>query len=188
MTCNRDLKRRVRLRQAETGESYVTALRHVRAAVAMPMPAVEPPPPPMPPIDYLEMIDITEIGAALGLACAITMHPSLLGQLEVSAMLGQLRTALAHPSLAVMRAAVIHGEVDERAFDIVESRAFLRRLEQGRTGASASGQMLALRMDGRDGPVLVTFTLMTPPMIARVRLPVRLMISTATAWRHPWMR
>jgi len=31
MTRKRDLKQRVRERQAETGESYVTALRHVQA-------------------------------------------------------------------------------------------------------------------------------------------------------------
>lgn len=201
MTHQRDLKRRVRLRQAETGESYVTALRHVRAAVAPPPEAA----PPMPPIDYLELIDISEIGAALGLACMITMHPRLLGRIEVGAMLGQLRTALAHPSLAVMREAVIHGAVHERSFDIQEIRDFLRRLEHGRTGASPGGHMLALRIDraappsggavgraqvptddGRDGPVLVTFTLMTPPAIARATVPVRLMISTADHWRHPW--
>ncbi len=34
MTVKRDLKRRVRLRQARTGESYVTARRHVVATRA----------------------------------------------------------------------------------------------------------------------------------------------------------
>jgi hypothetical protein len=32
MTAKKDLKRRIRARQAETGESYVTARRHVLAA------------------------------------------------------------------------------------------------------------------------------------------------------------
>lgn len=182
MTCQRDLKRRVRLRQAETGESYVTALRHVRAAVA------EPPPEPaaMPPIDYLELIDITEIGAALGLRCAITLHPNLLGEIEVGAMLGQLRAALAHPSLAVMRDAIIDGVPPERNFDMVEVRDFRDRLARGRAGTSAQGRMAALRLDGKRGPVLVAFSIMASPIISRQTVCVRLMISGVANWRHPW--
>src|ERR1700759_236878 len=100
MTWKRDLKRRVRQRQAETGESYVTALRHVRAAA----PSEAPPMPPTPPtpISYLEMIDLTEVGAALGMQCPISMYPQLLGQLDVSTMLREVRSALAQPQLATM--------------------------------------------------------------------------------------
>jgi hypothetical protein len=184
MTCQRDLKRRVRLRQAETGESYVTALRHVRAAVAEPPPSPEPAA--MPPIDYLELIDITEIGAALGMRCAITLHPNLLGEIEVASMLGQLRAALAHPSLAVMREAIIDDVAPERSFDMVEIRDFRDRIARGRAGTSAQGRMAALRIDGTRGPVLVTFSVMAPPLITRQTLRIRLMIAGVANWRHPW--
>ena len=58
MTDRRDFKRRVRARQAHTGESYMVALQHVRAQ--------RPPRVPM-----IELVDLTPVGKALGLRLSL---------------------------------------------------------------------------------------------------------------------
>ncbi|HET9621762.1 MAG TPA: hypothetical protein VFP84_10365 [Kofleriaceae bacterium] len=188
MTFKRDLKRRVRLRQAATGESYVTALRHVRAAVEPDEPAM---PPAVPAIDVRELVDLTEIGAALGMRCPIVMHPELVGQVEVGAMLRQLRAALGTPQLAVMCAAVMRGDelADERddALDADEVRAFHRQLARGRTVTSPRGRMTALTIAHPVTGVwqVIAFMLVTPPAFAPTSLPVRLLITAITDRRRP---
>ncbi len=67
MTAKKDLKRRVRERQAQTGESYVTARRHVVAQ------APEPESPKRPVIHVDEMHDITEAAAKLGWRCRVVI-------------------------------------------------------------------------------------------------------------------
>lgn len=190
MTYKRDLKRRVRQRQAETGESYVTALRHVRAAApagdAELLDAELFEAPPVPAISYVEMIDLTEVGAALGMKCLITMDPALLGQIEVSAMLRQLRTALAQPQAATMRAAIMDGEAIAGGVDLAELQSLERRITHGRAGATPGGSCLALHVEGDRGPVLVAFMLVAPPRIAHVTWPVRLVIRRSTEWRLLW--
>jgi hypothetical protein len=184
MTCNRDLKRRVRQRQAETGESYVTALRHVRAA-APDAPRPEPPPDPsMPPISYLELIDVTEIGAALGMQCEISMYPDLIDQVEIGAMLRQFRAALPQPQLAAMRAVVMRGApVDYGDFSLLELRSFHLRIARGQTGVSPNGFQAALAIDGKHGSLSVAFMLMVLPRSLRH---TRLVIASTANWRHPW--
>src|SRR5262245_1885413 len=83
MTAKRDLKRRVRERQARTGESYVTALRHV-AAQADHREA----------ISVVELVDVTEIGAPLGYKVRIMVAPSTIGQIDVVATLTRFRDLL----------------------------------------------------------------------------------------------
>lgn len=190
MTYKRDLKRRVRQRQAETGESYVTALRQVRAAVpgrdAELLEAELCEAPPVPAISYVEMIDLTEVGAALGMKCLITMDPALLGQLEVSALLRQLRTALGAPQLAMMRAAIMDGEDIDSGIDLAELQSLERRITHGRAGATPRGSCLALHVEGDRGPVLVACMLVAPPRIGHMTWPVRLAIRRSTEWRLLW--
>jgi hypothetical protein len=155
MTDRRDLKRRVRERQAQTGESYVTALRNVRGLRASAVPVVE-------------LVDISEIGALLGLKCRVLVQPVLAERLEVAAMLRQLHAALlatmADPASWLMRSVVLHGE---RPFaspaGLDERRRFLHRMRAGISGFSDSGGMLSLSVAGRHIAELVMFALwMTP--------------------------
>src|SRR5512142_1555815 len=101
MTEKRDLKRRVRERQAQTGESYMTALRHVQAQRPPAFPVVE-------------LVDLTEIGAPLGFKCRIVMSPVLADQIDAAGALARLRDALLAPdregSLELFRAVTLRGE------------------------------------------------------------------------------
>jgi hypothetical protein len=83
----RDLKRRVRERQARTSESYVVALRHVLSQRESRVPVVE-------------LIDLTDIGARLGIKCRTVMAPAMVGRVDPTAMLTQLRSALLPPPRA----------------------------------------------------------------------------------------
>ncbi len=146
MTAKRDLKRRVRERQARTGESYMTALRHVR----------EQRPPAFP---VIEMDDLTAAGAALGLRCQIAADPRLRGRIEPARALARLRDVLIataeDPALELMRAVVLRGESPVRPMGlelIMESRRFLARVRAGVGGVGAGGRMLGLIVDGTGGP------------------------------------
>jgi len=80
MTVKRDFKRRVRQRQARTGESYVTARRHLLASRPShqddddhdegggPQPRR---------ISVVELIDVSDEARRIGLACRVLMFPSL---------------------------------------------------------------------------------------------------------------
>jgi hypothetical protein len=68
MTKRRDLKRRVRERQEKTGESYVTARRHVLVDPAENGPA---PASPGTAIPVVEMITLTEHATRLGMKCRV---------------------------------------------------------------------------------------------------------------------
>lgn len=155
MTEKRDLKRRVRERQARTGESYVTALRHVLGQREGGVPVVE-------------LIDLTDIAAALGIKCRTVMAPSLVARVDPTAMLTQLRdallTTLRDPDLALMRAVVIAGEQLKPELEPVIDRQFLARLRAGIGGVSASGRVLALSTAGRGAPEMVVFVLWMIPL------------------------
>src|SRR5215468_10944795 len=101
MTKQRDLKRIVRERQSRTGESYVTALRHVRGVQGECVPVVE-------------LVDVSEVGAALGIKIRVLVLPALAESIDVTATLQQLRTVLLSttrdPALDLMRAVVLCGE------------------------------------------------------------------------------
>jgi hypothetical protein len=61
MTAKKDLKRRVRARQEKTGESYTAALAHVRK----------------PKVPTLELDDVTDIAAELGIRCRVSAFPGI---------------------------------------------------------------------------------------------------------------
>jgi hypothetical protein len=105
MTANRDLKRRVRDRQAQTGESYMTALHHVLAQRPGSIPSA---------IPTVEFVDVTEVAAALGLKCRIAVSPTLVHAIEVEQTLGRFRDLLIaagrDPALLLMQSIALHGE------------------------------------------------------------------------------
>jgi hypothetical protein len=165
MTAKRDLKRRVRERKARTGESYMTALRQVRShdTPAASAPAAVP---------VIEMIDITEIAAALGIKCTATLSPTLAERIDVATALRQLRDALTvterDPAFAVMRAAVMRGEHPAHRPTAPEAgRRFMTRVRAGIGGISQEGTMLALATRGRQAVEMVVFSVRLLPAYAR---------------------
>lgn len=188
MTRRRDLKRRVRDRQAQTGESYMTALRHVQAQVHDL--DAEPRPPDLPglPISVVELVELSELAEAIGLRARVTMAPDLADQLHVSDALLQIRRALHRPELALMREVLIDGAARYHALEIEDVLRFNRRVEQLRPGVSDSGKMAALYLEGSRGRVLVVLWLSLPPPFALGSRPARLLITSHTGWRLPWAR
>jgi hypothetical protein len=162
MTRRRDLKRRVRDRLAQTGESYMTALRHVRA-LRDPLPT-EPPPAGPEPISVVELIDITELGATLGMKCPIRLVPALAERIDVAATLRQLVAVLAatehDPALSAMRSVVLRGEPPvATSHTIQDGLRFVARVRAGIGGISEGGHMLAFSVSGRSGSELIVFVL-----------------------------
>jgi hypothetical protein len=170
MTDRKDLKRRVRDRQSETGESYMTALRHVRGDRVQVVPVVE-------------MVDVSEIGAALGIKCRTLMVPGLAEQLDVSALLSQLRAALVattrDAASELMRGIVLYGErpFAPNTFRFDETLKFQRRVRAGIGGFSESGRSLSLAAAGRRGVELVIFSVWTTP-VRYVAAPPSLIITS----------
>jgi hypothetical protein len=190
MTERRDLKRRVRARQARTGEAYMTALRHVQAERPPAFPTIE-------------LIDLTELGAPLGLKCRVVMFPQVAERVDAAAMLVRLRDALlateGDRALALMRRVVLRGGRARTPAMVVtaleEARRFVARARAGIGGVSESGRMLALQVDGRaasgrrgkpddgagkpgDGAHMLLFTLQLMPMFVPVHREPTLVITS----------
>ncbi len=166
MTAKKDLKRRIRDRQAATGESYVTARRHVLAAAPTPgtAPAAEPiPDPPKPAIVYEEMVSLTAAGQAMGFKCRLATTSSCARQIDGDALLRRFRDILLgtteDPSMKIMRAIALHGEprpAVPRRHDVLErTRRFLQRARVGMGGVTDDGLMIAFPIDTPAGSVMV---------------------------------
>jgi hypothetical protein len=156
MTKQRDLKQLVRERQNRTGESYVTALRHVRGERGSAVPVVE-------------MVDLCEVADALGFKCRAMVLPDLAERINVVAALTQLRTVLLTTTrdrvFDLMRAVVLCGE---RPFSspptMVDALRFLERTRAGVGGVCASGRNVALPVSSRTGTEMVLFLLWLTPL------------------------
>jgi hypothetical protein len=85
MTRQRDLKRRIRERQARTGESYVTARRHVVAGREASVPGD---------VRVVDLLDVSSLAASLGFRCRVAMFPELADRVEPAIALAALRDAL----------------------------------------------------------------------------------------------
>jgi hypothetical protein len=155
MTKQRDLKRLVRERQSRTGESYVTALRHVRGERGTPVPV-------------MEMVDLSEVADALGFKCRALVLPDLAERIDVVATLTQLRTVLLattrDPVFDLMRAVVLCGE---RPFSspptMVDALKFLERTRAGIGGVCPSGRSVAFSVSSRTGTEMAMFVLWLTP-------------------------
>jgi len=185
MTQQRDLKRRVRERQARTGESYMTALRHVQTQKPPAFPVVE-------------LVDLTEIGAALGFKCRIVMAPDLTGRIDTAGALVRLRDVLLASdrdgALETFRAVVLRGErrqfrLTQGTFDDV--RELILRARAGLGGVSEGGRLLAMQVDGKSGSTMVLFTLwLVPDFVPVMREPSLILASLHGTPTHPllaWM-
>ncbi len=164
MTAKRDLKRRARDRQARTGESYVTALRQVLAQ----KPAGHA-------VEVVEMLDVTDVGRPLGVACRAVVTPTLARRVAPARLLGELVKVLdataGDPLLELLRAVIRAGErrVADNSRELVDALAFVRRAQAGIGGLSAGGRWLALRVDD----VMVLYRLqLTSELVAAAREPL----------------
>ena len=146
MTDRRDFKKRVRDRQAATGENYTTAREHVlaqRSHGAVPV---------------VEMIDASEQAHLLGLRCPVLIARAVIEQLELVHVIICVRDALiacdGDPSADRLSAVVLHGEPlpprrDLGGESIVGNyRRFYARARAGVGGFDARGMQLALHIDG----------------------------------------
>jgi hypothetical protein len=181
MTANRDLKRRVRDRQAETGESYMTALQQVLAQRPSSLSRS---------ILTVEFIDVSEAAEVAGLRCRVSASPPVAHGVDVAQTLAAFRQMLVttqlDPSLRVMRTVALRGDnaqYELTAASFQESVAFVRRLRAGLGGVAEHGRMLALQAVPRaasaaplDSTVLFTLGL-TPSFCATVRPPLLIMTS-----------
>jgi hypothetical protein len=171
MTARRDLKRRVRERQGQTGESYMTALRHVLDQRPSAVPVVE-------------LIELTEVAEAIGIQCRVRMAPALADRIDAVGALRRLRAALLATerdrAFDLMRRVVLYGEspVVRITADADAGRRFIARVRAGIGGLSEHGRLLALMVDGRRGPEMIVFMLWLSPVFY---LPYRPMLIMATA-------
>jgi hypothetical protein len=176
MTTKRDLKRRVRERQARTGESYMTALRQVRGPTPTPTPGAVP---------VVEMIDLSEIAAALGIKCRAMVLPAVAERIDLAGALRKLCAVLTatiqDPAFNLLRSVVLHGErLTGKPPSPAGARRFLERVRAGVGGISESGRMLALPLDGRRGAELIVFFLWLMPVSYAVA-PPSLFVTSADA-------
>jgi hypothetical protein len=182
MTAKRDLKKRVRARQAKTGESYTAARRHVTAA----RPAAEvddeaetgdsspSDAPASPPIAVDSLVDVTAMATSVGLRCKILMSERLAEAIDPKRILLELRfmllSTVRDPTSDRLRAVALHGDTSApplgRARDPRQVH-FLARLRAGASAISTDGRALGFRIDDvaivcsiwRSKPSLVVTTL-----------------------------
>jgi hypothetical protein len=164
MTAKRDLKRRVRERAARTGESYVTARRHVVQADDAPAAALAPAPAKSAPaMEVVELLDLTADAAQLGLRCRVFMPPSIAAAADPAVVLARLRDVLVgtegDPLTARLRAVALAGKPSPapsaRRPDLTALRRFFQRARAGLGGVSDDGSALALPIAGKTGMVPV---------------------------------
>jgi hypothetical protein len=161
MTTKRDLKRRVRDRQERTGESYVTARRHVTANA---------PPTPESVVPVVELVDLSSQAAAAGLRCRVHMFPALAARVDPIAAITRLRDVLTatdgDPATDLFRAVVLRGEPAQvhltgraAVAALEEGRRFLARALAGLGGVSERGRMMAFEVGGQMMVCLLWITL-----------------------------
>jgi hypothetical protein len=147
MTDRKDFKRRVRERQARTGESYTTARMQVESRRPGAVPVVE-------------TIDVAEAAARLGLRCHVVIASTLLDLLDGELVLERIRDALigtdSDPATELMRAVALRGENPLgvrrhplmagrlRDWNDPELRQFIARARAGIGGVSERHHVLAL--------------------------------------------
>ena len=126
MTDKKDLKKRVRERQAKTGESYTAARAHIRK----------------PRIEVEELPDATSEARAAGLDCnAVVSKPDL----RQTALFVRVREMLEALGVPLQRLTPVPPAVKLA----VGARRFLDSVRAGARGVSEDGSLFALEWTGR---------------------------------------
>jgi hypothetical protein len=191
MTAKKDFKRRVRERQAKTGESYTAARAQLIAERGDDDADVDEPnrdePDKEPPFSVVELIDATDDAASLGFKCHVLVSPSLVDQIAPARALERLRDALLaterDPEMYLLRALAFRGvrrpmgrERYLGRWDDV--RRFIERAMVGIGGLTLTCDMLAF---SADGVMVIAQADAVPDMPAIPRLssrPPRLFLTT----------
>jgi hypothetical protein len=178
MTAKRDLKKRVRERQARTGERYTTARRHIVREPSGAVPVVE-------------LEDITKEAARLGFHCRVVALPDLFRRVDRNAMLERIRDALRatgdDPATALLRSAVLQGiepaltSLRPSIQMLTDGRRFIDRAEAGIGGVSPGGRLLALAVPGRRGLTMVLCGLWSTHVPGLPHRPASLILTTPGA-------
>jgi hypothetical protein len=145
MTAKKDLKRRVRARQAKTHESYTAALAQVRGA--------------RPKVPTVELDDVTAMAAELGIRCKVFTYPGVDARATLERMRDALRATGGDPATERLS----KGLFENRSSDLAlagsmtdamaltqSSRRFLLRARAGIGGVS--GPLIAVNVG--DVPVV----------------------------------
>jgi hypothetical protein len=159
VTAKKDLKKRVRERQARTGESYAAARAQVVAEAPEEKESA---------IPVEEILDLTDDAGQIGIQCRVGVSQRLVGRIDIKAMLLRVRDALLatedDPALRTLRGVVLRGErpyyPPSPPHDwLGQARRFVARALAGIGGVSEHGNMLAMHVDGTNGGpgVLVIF-------------------------------
>lgn len=182
MTDKRDKKRLVRERMERTGESYMTALRHVEAQRMPSETSIDPTASPDP-IDYVELRDLTEIAAELSIRCRVVMYPSLADVDPREALAGLcllLGKTRDDKAFDLFRDVLIAGERPRIRLDyhVNETIVFSNRVRAGVGGITNGGHMLAMHVDAKGSKRLALFLLqLTPDFVAALREPTLILAS-----------
>ena len=150
MTANRDFKRKVRDRQARTGESYMTALRHVLAQRTGGLPSA---------IPTVEFVEVSAAAATAGLKCRLTMSPALVHEIDVAATVRRFRDLLLGAprdrSIDILRGMALMGKHPEvHRIHVVErvDNGFQENRFRGEIVAVAAVHRAATGTTGPAGP------------------------------------
>jgi len=147
MTAKRDLKKRVRDRQAKTGESYTAARRHVVAGAAGAKVSE--------PIAVDALVDISATAAKVGLRCQVLITEALADAFDPERILLELRlvllTTVRDPTTDLMRAVALHGDNTAAPLGLARDPRqvqFLARLRAGANSISTDGRAVGFHIDG----------------------------------------
>jgi hypothetical protein len=162
MTAKRDLKKRIRARQARTGERYTTARDRVLGARPAPVPVVE-------------LVDASAEGARVGWKCRVLVFPDLARGLDPGLAVKRIHEVLVatagDPGTELFRTIAFEGmwhappaRTPARALAGVER--FVTRAAAGLGGVSDGGALLAVPLVGRQGAETVVCTLWGAPLWA----------------------
>ena len=169
MTAKKDLKKRVRERQAKTGERYTSALKHVLGQASRPgaAPGVE-----------VSFREVTPLAGAVGLSCRAFVTPGFPEPLQRPGLeqLHRILTASAdEPGLGLFRRALLHGEGEgslkgppSALGHVFSAQAFIRNLRLGIRGPSRDGLSLAFDVT-EEGRPPATLVASLSPSLAEVR-------------------
>jgi hypothetical protein len=118
-------------------------------------------------VPVIELLDVSDAAAGLGLRCRIRMFPALAELVDPGSVLTTLRDALVgtagDPSTELLSSVALHGKRPPRLRrdlpDLGALQRFFRRARLGLGGVSEDGTMLVLHVAGRDKSVMVLCTL-----------------------------
>ncbi len=184
MTAKKDLKRRVRERQAKTGESYTSALAHIRSKATRTN------------VELPECHDVTPWAELAGLHCKAVVSDELWraeGSLgapgeRFRAVFERLRALLlamqGEPSGAELGAVILRGErgkggIPNAMHEVMESRRFMEQVRSGVRGVSQNGRLVAFDVPRGEAQVTLVGVFILSPVPAEERRSVLWLSSLA---------